>query len=300
MKYRPRDVVLAVVALSIGFAAPTVIVPTVSSFLGIAWLRGIQGISMTVGGGVPLPILRTPDSYVFTGSVMASALFAAYVVLRRGAIERSLLRKQALDAIPIVSSYVRTGVPLARALELTSEVMGSPMKECLYRAAKLLQLGHDPFEAFEAVFSSTPRDVRVALSAIPIAIVSGGRVAEVLEIASRHSYQLSRLDDMRRFRLEGYKGTLALAAIAYIATAIVMVFLLSYLAKMGAGTPIIGISIDIHYIASLYYVSAIIVFAITSVAISRITYGEAVFALKYSAMLMLFTSIAFAIGLAII
>jgi len=300
MRYRLRDFILVVAILAIGFAAPAVAVPTILSFFGIAWFRGLQGISITVGGAIPIPILRTPDSYVFVGALVASALTAAYVILRRSAIERFLLRRQVLDAMPIISSYVRAGVPLARALELTSEVVASPMKEHLYKAAKLLQLGHDPFEVFEAAFSPAPRDVRVALSAIPVATMSGGRVAEVLEIASRYSYQLSRLEDMRRFRLEGYKGTLALAVIAYIATAVVMIFFLSYLTEIGAGTPIIGAFIDVDYVTSLYYVSAIVVFAITSVAISRIVYGEIVFALKYSAMLMLFTSIAFAVVLLVI
>jgi len=300
MRHRLRDAISAVAILVIGFAVPTAIVPTISSFFGITWFKGVQGVSITVGGSMPVPILRTPDSYIFTGAVVASALLAAYVILKRGVMERFLLRRQVLDAIPIFSSYVRAGVPLSRALELTSEVIASPMKEHLYRIAKLLQLGHDPFEAFDVVLSPTPRDVRVTLSAIPIAALSGGRVAEVLEIASRYSYQLSRLEDMRRFRLEGYKGTLVLAAIAYIATAIVMIFLLSHLAKIGAEVPIIGIFIDVDYIMSLYYISAIIVFAITSVAISRIVYGETVFALKYSAILMLLTSITFAITLIII
>jgi hypothetical protein len=301
MKQSLRDIVLAVLTIALlGIASPLIFLPMIAGFLGFNCFKGLQGFRVGVGGGViPVPILKTPDSYTIIGFLASSMLLATYIILRGGAVERALIRRQLSDTIAILSSYARTGIPIAVALERASEAVEMPMKMYLYRYAKLLQLGYDPFEGFDEVFASAPREVRVVLSALPVAAVSGGRVADVLTQAEKFSFQLTRLEDLRRARLESYKGILLLAVIAYIATAIVINILISYLAKLGAGTPILKGAIDLAYSYSLYYISAVIVSVVSSVAISRVIYGETVYAFKYSSALIALTSLAFAVALAV-
>ena len=301
MKQSLRDIVLVVLTIALlGIATPIIFLPMIASFLGFNWFKGLQGFRVGIGGGViPVPILKTPDSYTIIGFLASSMLLATYIILRGGAVERALIRRQLSDTVAILSSYARTGIPIAVALERASEAVEMPMKVYLYRYAKLLQLGYDPFEVFDEVFASAPREVRVILSALPVAAVSGGRVADVLTQAEKFSFQLTRLEDLRRARLESYKGILLLAVMAYIATAMVINILISYLAKLGAGTPILKGAIDLAYSYSLYYISAIIISAVSSVAISRVIYGETVYAFKYSSALIALTSLAFAVALAI-
>jgi hypothetical protein len=298
---RVREVVLATALLVLGFATPALILPTVSSFLGVAWFRGFRGVAFSLRSTyIPIPVLLTPDSYTVAGFVIAFTLLAAYVFLRQGVATRALLRKQVADLITVLTSYARTGTPIATALELSAHTVGDPMKGYVLRLSRLIQLGYNPFEVFETVFSNAPRDVRVVLSSIPVGVESGGRVAEVLTSAERFSFQLSRMEELRRARLEGYKSILILAVVAYIMSALVTALLLSYIARMVLATPLAKAAIDLRYVLSLYYISTLIISVITSIAVSRIVYGEVAMALKYAAILIMLTATVFGIATALI
>ncbi|MCC6017360.1 MAG: type II secretion system F family protein [Desulfurococcaceae archaeon] len=302
MKISYRDIVLACTAVVLlGIATPLVALPLATNVLGLAWFKGLKGVIVNVKGNViPVLVFQTPDSYTVIGFIISSIFLALYIIFRESIIVKTLFRKQLTEVIAILSSYVRTGIPMVLALERTSEVVEDPMREHLYRFAKLLRLGYDPFEVFDEVFVDAPREVKVVLSALPVAVVSGGRVAEVLIQAEKFSFQLTRLEDLRKARLEGYKGILLLAVLAYITTAVVINILMAYLIKLGTASPILRSSIDLNYSFSLYYISALIISIVSSIAVSRVVYGETLYAFKYSAILIALTSIIFAIALATI
>jgi hypothetical protein len=296
-----RDIVIAAILLSMGLTIPALILPTVSRLLGVNLFRGVEGISFSIRRTfIPMPIFRTPDSYTFTGFTIAFTLLTAYIFLRQGVMVRALLRKQVAELITVLTSYIRAGTPIVTALELSASIVESPMKEYVLRLSKLIQLGYNPFEAFETVFSDAPMDVRAILSSIPIGVESGGRVAEVLTAAEGFSFQLSRMEELRRARLEGYKAVLVLAILSYLMSSLVTTLLLSYIARMMLGTPLARAAIDLKYVLSLYYISTIITTAITSIATSRIIHGEIATALKYTATLILLATLVFSITTAFI
>jgi len=55
------------------------------------------------------------------------------------------------------------------------------------------------------------------------------------------------------------------------------------MAKMVLATPIAKAAIDLDYVLYLYYISMLIISVITSIAVSRVVYGEVILALKYLA-----------------
>jgi hypothetical protein len=108
------------------------------------------------------------------------------------------------------------------------------------------------------------------------------------------------MEELRRARLEGYKAVLVLAILSYLMSSLVTTLLLSYITRMMLGTPLARAVIDLKYVLSLYYTSTIITTAITSIATSRIIYGEIATALKYTATLILLTTLVFSITTAFI
>lgn len=298
---RAREIALAIATLALGFAIPAVVLPTVLKLFGAPWFKGVWGVVFSVKMAyIPVPVFLTPDSYAFPGFAMASAFLTGYTLLRQRVSLRTLLRKQVAELVTVLASYIKTGVPVAVALELSANAVEEPMKSYAFRVAKLIRLGHSPFDVFETVFSDVPRDVKVLLSSIPIGVESGGRVAEVLTSAERFSFQLSRMEELRKARLEGYKSILILAVLAYMVSALVTTLLLSYIAKMALATPIAKAAIDLDYVLSLYYISTLIISVITSIAVSRVVYGEVILALKYSAFLTILTTLFFSIASALI
>ena len=299
MRIGIREIVLNAIIATILVATPTAILPTISHILSLNMFKGFQGISIYVKRVmivIPIPVLGSPDAYTFTGFFLSTPLLIAYNTLRARIYTRQRLKQQVTDFITVFSSYVRSGATIAQALEFSAEFVGEPMQSYVIRFSRFLQLGLNPFEVFEKVFGSTPREVKTVLSCIPVAIESGGRVADVLTQAERFSFQLSRLEELRRARLEGYKAILFLAIVAYTFSAIVTAVLTSFIAKMAVVTPFAKTVVDIRYVLSLYYISSLIISAISSIAISRIVYGETILALKYTGATIIFVSLAYAIA----
>jgi archaellum biogenesis protein FlaJ (TadC family) len=69
---------------------------------------------------------------------------------------------------------------------------------------------------------------------------------------------------------------------------------------MVLATPIAKAAIDLDYVLYLYYISMLIISVITSIAVSRVVYGEVILALKYSALLTILTTLFFSIASALI
>ena len=301
MRRGPRAIALSVAVALLGPILSLIVLPTITRLIGFNFFRGIEGLYIKVRFYyVPIPVLLSPDSYTTIGCVISFTMLSIYLLFKEDVETRRKLRRQTQDFIAVLSSYVRAGVPMSKAVELSSDVVGKPLQDYAIRFAKLIQLGFDPFKAFETVFGNAPREVKAVLSCLPVGFVSGGRVAEVLSIAERFSFQLSRLDDLRRTRLEGYKTLLYLTIFAYVMGSIITVVLLSYIAKAAFATPFARASIDIYYILSLYYISAMFIAVISSIAISRMVHGETIPFLKYSAIAILVTSLIFSLVYAFI
>ncbi|MEM0027307.1 MAG: type II secretion system F family protein [Ignisphaera sp.] len=301
MRKEPRVIVLSVIVMLLGLILPLIVLPLITKLIGFNFFRGIRGLYIKVRFYyIPIPVLLSPDSYTTIGCIISFTMLSIYLLFKEDIETRRRLGRQTQDFITVLSSYVRAGVPMSKAVELSSNAVGKPLQDYLIRFAKLIQLGFDPFKAFETVFGDVPREVKAVLSCLPVGFVSGGRVAEVLSIAERFSFQLSRLNELRRTRLEGYKALLYLTIFAYVMGSIITIVLLSYIAKAAFSTPFARASIDIYYTLSLYYISTIFIAVISSIAISRMIYGEIVPFLKYSAIAILASSLIFSLVYAFI
>ncbi len=301
---RARRLIVAITAGFItGFILPAYIIPAILETMGITGLKGISGLSISIEHlptvPMPLPVLETPDSFIIAGFLPGGVSTALYLYLRSKYREKSRLKKQLGEFIPLVASYVRTGMSLLRALEVSAGVIKEPLADYVERFARLIRLGEDPAEAFERVFRGSPREVRSILSSVVIAMASGGRVAEVLSRADQYVTQLNRMDDLRRYQLENYKLMLIMAVLGFALTAIVTLWLLSSMAHVSVELPGIK-SVSVNLVATSYFITSLLLIVMSSIVTSRIVYDTSVLAAKYMSILFPVISLAFAIFFLII
>jgi hypothetical protein len=290
-----RIISLSILFISISLILPLYLLPLISDIAGFKMFRGIYGVQIYIEVVViPIPIFVTSDSYTLVGFFI-SGLTAILYLLYRDRIKMSrVLKKQSIDLIPLVTSYVKTGMPVLDALSEAGKVLGNPINIYITKFVELTKLGYSPEHSFEISFSDIPRDVRVSLAAIAISMGSGGRVTDILLTAERYVFHISRLDELRKHRLEGYKAVLILAIIAFAISAILSLTILSYISK---ALYLSGLAIDkisLPLTSTMYYIPAIIIVVASSIAISRIVYGETAIAFKYIAILSPVISIIFA------
>ncbi|MEM1560787.1 MAG: type II secretion system F family protein [Ignisphaera sp.] len=279
------------------FIVPHYILPLLSNAVGLNAFKGLQGVRIQLWIVViPIPIFETPDSYSFVGFLMAGSTAIAYLLYRDGIRMRSMLRKQSASLVPLISSYIRTGMPVLDALNEAGKTLGDPIYSYIARFVNLVKLGSDPEESFENCFSGFPRDVRIPLATVVVAIGSGGRIADILSVAERFTLHMSRLEELRRSRLEGYRAVLILAIIAFTVSAILSLTIVSYASKALYFSGLIGRVFSLQLVSTMYYIPALMIVITSSIAISRVVYGETAIALKYISILSPIVSIAFAVA----
>ncbi|MEM0372204.1 MAG: type II secretion system F family protein [Ignisphaera sp.] len=290
-----------VIALGTSFILiiPIYVAPTISRLLGLDLFNGIEGIYIDISNDVlPIPIYRSSDVYLFVGFVYGAIAFCLYMLYRDSVYMRMKLREQIQSMVPLVVSYVRTGTPILTAIENAANFVGDPTKSYLTRFVELVKLGYSPEESMRNIFRGIPRDVLSVYLSIAVAMSSGGRVHDVLSTAERYLNQMSRLEEMRKNRLEGYKAILILALMAFTVSAIVTTILVSYVARMSpipiSTTP--QSRVDIARVLSYYYTLILVLTPLTSIALSRIVYNETAIALKYTALFITTISTVFALA----
>lgn len=278
---------------------PVYIIPTISRIFGFNVFKGVGELVVEIYFDIlPVLVYKSSDTYLFIGFIYGATTFCLYMLYREIVLARARLREQIVEMIPLISSYVRTGTPILTAIENAANFVGDPTKSYLIRFAELVKLGHSPEESMRIVFKNMPRDVVSVYMSIAVAISSGGRVQDVLSTAEKYVYQLSKLEELRKNRLEGYKAILVLALIAFTTSAIVTTLLISYVARISIVplSPSVGPSaIDVSRILSYYYTLILVLTPLTSIALSRIVYNETILALKYITIFITIISIVFAI-----
>lgn len=296
MKWR-RRAVLILLYIFVAFIVPHYVIPTLSSVAGVGVFNGLHGVKIGVGIAVlPVPIFITPDSYTFVGFFISGAAAILYLLYRDGVRLRRMLRKQIAPLLTLTSSYTRTGMPVLDALHEAGKALGEPLYSYVARFVELVKLGYDPEKSFEECLSTLPRDVRAPLAAISVAISSGGRVVDTLSAAEEYVLHMTRLEELRRSRLEGYKVVLILAVVAFTISAVLSLTIVSYISRTLNLYGLMGRSFSIPLISTMYYIPSMFIVITSSIAISRIVYGETAVALKYISILSPIVSIVFAVA----
>ncbi|HID80515.1 MAG TPA: hypothetical protein EYP48_02225 [Ignisphaera sp.] len=297
MRWR-RILVSSLIAMILAIVMPCYAIPTLFRLFGIEYVKGLSNVRValyiTPTYRFPILILQTPDTYLVLGFVISGIAMGVYMYLRAIYIEQSELRRQLLEFIPLLASYVRTGATMLHALESTLEIIKPPLSTYVERFVLLIKLGEDPVEAFRKVFGVVPREVRAIMNAVIIAMVSGGRVESVLEVAERYVEQIVRMDELRRHRLAEYKIILVLAVVAFAIAGIVVIKLIESIASMAATFPV-AYRISIDFLASGYFITSLFLIVISSIVMSRMITGSTVLAPKYISMLSMAVSLMYAL-----
>ncbi len=287
------------IALLVSFALPAYILPILFRTLGIDIVRGFAGIEISLyissTSGFPMLILRTPDTYLALGLGLSGVMAGVYIYYRSVYLKNVQLRKQLLEFIPLVSSYVRTGTPITHALELALSVVKPPLATYIEKFVSLVKLGEDPSEAYRKVFKGIPREVRAIMSSIVIAMVSGGKIEEVLEAAERYVEQLVRMDELRSHRLAEYKIVLLLSVLAFSFAGVVVIKLIESVTGMATTFPGAYQGIDIDFVESSYFIASLFLATISSIVMSRMVTGSLVLAPKYISLLSAITTLMYAL-----
>ncbi len=296
MNIRSRDMYMAIASIALTIIAFFILSLFIAIFMGSDIYRRFISIKIYMSRGtIPFPVFASPAIYLLISITISIASETLYFIYRNKVVLMETLRKQVLDFIPLISSYVATGASIPTSLEESAKIIGRPLSDYVYRYVELIKMGEDPIESFAKCFNIFPSDLRAILSSIAIAITSGGRVLEMLIHADEYSKQIARLEEIRRNRIEGYKVVVFLAIVAFIVSAIVTLILLKTMTKIAIGTPLIVGSIDVAEVATHYYISSIVLIIISSIAISRILYSDIIHAYKYISIFSLMSGIVFSI-----
>lgn len=284
------------VFLIIGIFLPLVIVPYLASFFKIqALMKPFDfGIGFVYDRFLKIAIVKftTPQTYLFFGLMVSSLFLALYSAFSFRVKEYELLKKQIIDMVSLVASYVKTGVSILNALEYSVRHLKKPLSEYIESYASLVRIGEDPYQALDRVFEKAPREVRVIMASIAVAMTSGGRVSEVLGEAERYVVQLNRMYELRDSRLSEYKVIIILAVVAFIAAGAVSVLLIN---SMGASMSDIarGQYIDIDFVITMYYLSSMLFAMVSSIVVARTVTDSIVYSYRYIGLLIMATTFIF-------
>ncbi len=292
--------ILALIALDtiliavLGVIAPLYVYPRIFSYLGIDELSKPRIAITTLSfGRLRLPFVSGKYSIFFVGNLVSMISAAVYLHLRQRYKTMTIVREGMLQLIPMLNSFVRTGTPLIQALENAASMLREPLSSYVRRFTALIKLGEDPFRAMRECF---PRyvapEARLLASSIVIAMTSGGRVAEVLEEATRYVYQLQRMDYLMKFRLAEHRFIALSAVLAFALSSIVVTWLVSSIAKLSTTMPT-AITVNIDKVLSCYFLSTMMLLIASSIVVSRLTTGTFLLAPRYIAMLALPISMLF-------
>ncbi len=293
-----RDIFIAIAMAILIMLTSYVVLPILlQMFIGFEMYKRFSSIEIYISSrAIPFPVFASPSIYVFIGTAISIASEILYFMYRGRLALFNTLRRQVPELISLTSSYATTGASILTSLEESAKLVGKPIYDYVYRYVELVRIGEDPIKSFDECFNVFPRDLRVALSSIPIAIISGGRVPEILLHADRYIRQMTRLEELRRNRIEGYKAVLLLAIVAFIIGAIVTLVMLTSMARIPSSIALIMGAIDIAEVATYYYISSLVLITISSIAVSRIVYGDIVHAYRYISILSLVTGIVFSVS----
>lgn len=247
-----------------------------------------EGIIFSLAGGViPLIILVGSATYLRVGLLLSGVMLSIYILLSPASIKFEKLNRQLSDVVSILSSYVRAGMPIVEALKKTASFVGPPISEHLEAYVYLITTGENPLKAEALVTKNLPREARLVFSSISQAIRSGGRYVEAFSYSERYLRHFTRLSELRKNKLAEYKVILVLSVIAYAFSGVVTLMLVGSISGSISRLPLVAGLIDVEMLRSAYYISALILTAVTSVIMNKTIEGYAIKSLKYTSLLTL-------------
>ncbi len=198
-----------------------------------------------------------------------------------------------------VAGYVRSGQNLVRALELAADRDYGVLTPELKRFKTQLSWGAPLHKAVLSLGEriETPLAKRT-FSLFHYAMVSGGRINQVLETMVKHVSELRMIERERRASLRPYIFTTYIAFLVFLATAVLLftsffVDLAQTQQTLSAEGPF-QISLDLNLIRSIFYQLSIIEAAIGGLVAGKLGEGTLGRGVKHVVILIFITMVVFA------
>ncbi len=198
-----------------------------------------------------------------------------------------------------IAGYVKSGQHIVRALELAAERDYGVLTPELQRFKAQLSWGVPISKAVSSLGEriGTPLAKRI-FSLLNYAIISGGRINEVLDTMVKHVSELRMIERERKAALRPYIFTTYIAFLVFLATAILLfsslfVDLAQTQQAFGAEGPF-QITLDMNVIRSIFYQLSIIEAAIGGLVAGKLGEGTLGKGVKHVVILIFITMMVFA------
>ncbi|RLI01623.1 hypothetical protein DRO31_06085 [Candidatus Bathyarchaeota archaeon] len=262
--------------------------------LSVTWypLDVLVGERIVVFGPFWLPGIL--GFYIFIALCLLGFLVPWYFEAGRRLNEFMALRRQVFEALQFLASYLKTGVSLSEALISLAKTLKKPLGPYLHNYALLINVNVlSSSRAFDIVFKDLPRDVRVLLGILNIA-VRGGRPADALKAAASHASNIKRFDDLRSSRLASSIAIVYTGVIAYVVTSIIVSALMEVFPRTGIGVPqALAVATPVEHVLVIYFISSIFIALVSSIMVARVVKGITIAFVRYFFWLLLAIIICF-------
>jgi len=188
-------------------------------------------------------------------SIIGALLPMAYLSYHQWK-RRAAFNGQIVGALMMISSSLRSGFSLLRAMQVVAQEMPAPISEEFNRIINEISIGRPMDDALKSIVARTKSyDFDLVVTAMMIQMQVGGNLAEILDtIASTIRERVRIMDEMRALTAEGrISGTLLFALPIFLGIA--LSFLnpkyMSVLTQEPVGHYLIGFAIALQIVGGM-------------------------------------------------
>jgi hypothetical protein len=176
-----------------------------------------------------LPVPYGAASILSLEAIIVLAVIPPAIAFRRGHEVITDLKYQSRIFLQVYPSIAASAQSTVEALSASASLVERPLRDLIRALANSYRLTGDLEGSFRRVFGDAPRDVRILLSAIPVAGRSGGRAKEVLEVISRYAAELDRMEftlfnRLRSYAMVVYMGVAVYGVVAGVGVSVASTF----------------------------------------------------------------------------
>ena len=238
--------------------------------------------------GISLPYSKT--LFIFITITFALNLFPpAFYMYKSYQIKEAMFRNVA-PLLRDSASLIKPGLTFPKLLEELSKKDYGPLSYYIRKVYMLTLSGYDFPEAFKRGMQGIPRNILRYLQVLVEAYLSGGKVAEVLDEASKYFLELYSFEEMRERTLKAYVYIVAMAIVVFLVSVTLILFFSETLMATGGKAPVIPILSKDEIIAILFYTSVVIsIFG--GLILGKIVKGEVLGGFLYIYVFMLISMV---------
>ncbi|MFP3285930.1 MAG: type II secretion system F family protein [Acidilobus sp.] len=176
-----------------------------------------------------LPVPYGAASILSLEAIIVLAVIPPAIAFRRGHEMITDLKYQSRIFLQVYPSIAASAQSTVEALSASASLVERPLRDLIRALANSYRLTGDLEGSFRRVFGDAPRDVRILMSAIPVAGRSGGRAKEVLEVISRYAAELDRMEftlfnRLRSYAMVVYMGVAVYGVVAGVGVSVASTF----------------------------------------------------------------------------